>query len=1014
MANISHRRMRSTPRSSLLCGAAVIGLSSTWASIAQAQSPAAPVEEVVVTGTSIRGAAPVGSNVIAVDRDAIEASGAMTMQELTSTIPQISGFGTSSKPSEGIVGIESQPTIHNLGQSSSLSTLILFNGRPMPVQGTLLAGDPSIIPGIAIQRVDVMPDGDSAVYGSSAVAGVINFITRKNYEGLETDASFGRASHYQKASLALLAGHSWENGGVTFAYEYKSNSTLFQNARGFGASADLRPLGGANFDTVNCSPATIAASSAASANIYMYPYTNPTIGTSTAITAAGTAPCDASGTLEYFPSRTTHTFYVDIQQDIGKTSIDFTGGVYYRSSQNKGNPTAVTGTVFGPTGTPPAGGGSRNPFYQGSAATGTAASEFIRWDPTPLLGILNTSKQGSFDGYEAITVTREIAYGWNAEVDQIASASFDLSHTDNGFCASCALLALNGTTNTGGTANNSIASTAVNDPFNLGNITSVTRALTTANALDVWDPPGSNKTSPAVLKELVSDQSSQQTKIWMNDVKVKFDGPLFPLPAGDLKAAIGVEFNQVNDSQDSSGTNAAGSSLVNGSNTNNFLPQSVRSAFLEFAVPVVSPEMGIPLVQKLDVQIAGRVDDYTTVGTTRNPKFGFTWAVIDGLTARGSFGTSFTAPNVTFVSGVGTVGGTTTSFTIPSTHINYPGSWCTTQTVCTTGALFPGLSVAGPNPDLKPQTGHNWSAGLDINAGKLWTWLDGFSMNLTYWNTIFTNGIQLVSNIGAGYVTTPGLMQYLELAPPGGWTPTSPIVQQYVQQNRLTSPLPSTIYWIEHRIRVNGFNIDGEGIDGSFHYFLPTNDWGNFSWGYDVSSKFNWRLKGGPATSNNPYVSYLNGRFNTSVIYASAYEARMSAGWAYDPVTVNLFWNYTAPYWWQTSSGPFACGPAAPAAPCPQGYPSGFPTNLYNGGFQRIKPNNTFDLDISVKLPDNWLYGYSNGTRLSLNVRDLLGARPPFFNGGGGCSGATFCNAMDSFNGDSLQRVISFALRKTW
>ena len=181
---------RLSTRSIMLGGAAIVALSAMPA-FAQGGGD---TETVVVTGTSIRGAAPVGSNVIAVGRAEIEATGAITMQELTSTIPAISGFGTSSKPSEGIVGIESQPTIHNLGQSSSLSTLILLNGRPMPVQGTLLAGDPSIIPGIALQRVDVMPDGDSAVYGSSAVAGVINYITRKGYDGLETSASFGRAN----------------------------------------------------------------------------------------------------------------------------------------------------------------------------------------------------------------------------------------------------------------------------------------------------------------------------------------------------------------------------------------------------------------------------------------------------------------------------------------------------------------------------------------------------------------------------------------------------------------------------------------------------------------------------------------------------------------------------------------------------------------------------------------------------------------------------------------------------
>src|SRR5579871_3937816 len=127
METKSYRRNRAALRSAFLCGAATVSLGAVMPAFAQGNG----LETVVVTGTSIRGAAPTGSNVIAVDRAQMEATGAQTMQELTSSIPEISSFGVSSKPSEGIVGNESQPTIHNLGESSSLSTLILMNGRPM-------------------------------------------------------------------------------------------------------------------------------------------------------------------------------------------------------------------------------------------------------------------------------------------------------------------------------------------------------------------------------------------------------------------------------------------------------------------------------------------------------------------------------------------------------------------------------------------------------------------------------------------------------------------------------------------------------------------------------------------------------------------------------------------------------------------------------------------------------------------------------------------------------------------
>ena len=190
---MTNQRQNSGSRTALLCGAAIAALSAMPAFAQQ-------IEQVVVTGTSIRGGAPIGSNIIAVDREAIEATGATNVQQMASTVPALSGFGLNSNYPQG----ERQPTIHNLGISSSLSTLILLNGRPLAPQGTLGATDPGLIPAIAIQRVDVLPDGASAIYGSSAVAGVINFITRRNFDGLQTSIQFGRAQKWQKANFGLL------------------------------------------------------------------------------------------------------------------------------------------------------------------------------------------------------------------------------------------------------------------------------------------------------------------------------------------------------------------------------------------------------------------------------------------------------------------------------------------------------------------------------------------------------------------------------------------------------------------------------------------------------------------------------------------------------------------------------------------------------------------------------------------------------------------------------------------
>ncbi len=603
-------------------------------------------------------------------------------------------------------------------------------------------------------------------------------------------------------------------------------------------------------------------------------------------------------------------------------------------------------------------------------------------------------------------------WGWEAELDQSASTNNDFTQTDHGYCASCALLALNGTVNSGGTANTTTANTAVVDPFGLGNVVSVTRVLNTSNALDVWNPAATNRTSAQVLKEIMSDQTSNTIRITYNDVKLKFDGPLFDLPAGPIKAAMGVEYNQVNYYTAASSSNNTGSSQTGGANLNQSLPQNVKSAFLEFFIPAISPDMNIPLVQKLDFQVAGRVDDYSTTGTTRNPKLGFNWQIIDGLKMRGSYGTSFTAPNVTFVKGIGTIAANTTGFTIPPSHVNYAGSFCTNTAIvgtagCNVGATFPGVTIGGPNPDLKPMTGRSYSAGIDFQAGDLWRPLEGLSGSVTYWKTFFYDGITLASNIGAGYLTVPQLEPLLELAPASGpWTTASPNIAAYIQANKSTSTLPQNIYFVAHQIRVNGFTIIGDGLDISVNYDLPTDNWGEFNWGYDATWKFDWWEKGGPHQAPGSYTSYLNGRFNTSVIFAEALEGRMHLGWALDPIIATLFWNYTAPYWVQTSTGPYANSP--------DGRPTGVPAALYSGGYQRVQANSTFDLNVDYKLPNNWLDGWTNGTTLSLNVRDLFATRPPFFNFAGTCNGSTFCNSLDEFNGDPLQRVISFSLRKSF
>jgi len=182
--------------------------------ISQAQSVAQPpppqdaaqasdsLDAIVVTGTSIRGVAPVGSNLVTVDRTQIDETSAQTVQQILRTVPSVTGSGAT--PQGGNPGNSFYaPTIHGIGSSSSNATLVLVDGhRISPGSQQQQLTDPNMIPPIALERVEVLAEGASSTYGSDAVAGVINFITRKDFEGFLTTAQTGWGADYKTSDAA--------------------------------------------------------------------------------------------------------------------------------------------------------------------------------------------------------------------------------------------------------------------------------------------------------------------------------------------------------------------------------------------------------------------------------------------------------------------------------------------------------------------------------------------------------------------------------------------------------------------------------------------------------------------------------------------------------------------------------------------------------------------------------------------------------------------------------------------
>jgi iron complex outermembrane receptor protein len=200
--------------------------------------------EVVVTGTHIQGASP-ASPLIVLGRDDLVRSGRSSIGEVLQILPaNFSGgknpsvLGATGVQNQSNAGYASSPNLRSLGPSS---TLTLVNGYRMASSGFGGGVDISAIPVSAIERVEVITDGASAIYGSDAIGGVVNAILRKNFSGFETSLLYGDSTqgggYEQRANQ--LAGANWNSGNVMLDYEYSKQDFLYSTDREFSSQAQV-------------------------------------------------------------------------------------------------------------------------------------------------------------------------------------------------------------------------------------------------------------------------------------------------------------------------------------------------------------------------------------------------------------------------------------------------------------------------------------------------------------------------------------------------------------------------------------------------------------------------------------------------------------------------------------------------------------------------------------------------------------------------------------------------------
>lgn len=211
---------------------------------ASAAGKASPAElsEVVVTGTRIAGSVPT-SPVLTLDRAAIDESGYSSIGQLLLTLPE--NFSGGQNP--GVIGARGNNQFSISGASSANlfglgadSTLTLVDGHRLAYDAYQNGVDLSLVPLAAVDRVEIMTDGGSAIYGSDAVAGVVNVILKQNYDGVTADARYGDVTSGQagQAQYSVLAGHNWSSGNVVVAYEYSHDDPLYAAERPFSLTAE--------------------------------------------------------------------------------------------------------------------------------------------------------------------------------------------------------------------------------------------------------------------------------------------------------------------------------------------------------------------------------------------------------------------------------------------------------------------------------------------------------------------------------------------------------------------------------------------------------------------------------------------------------------------------------------------------------------------------------------------------------------------------------------------------------
>jgi iron complex outermembrane receptor protein len=699
-----------------------VGGAGAWAQgqpVAQEDIP----ETVLITGSLISGAVSVGVPVSSLRTLDFVETGQLSLTDVLKSVPSLDiDAQASATYGGGTLSFLQNVQIHSLGTGSGVETLLLVDGLRFPPQNySNDTVNPSIIPQIAIERIDVLSAGASAVYGSDATAGVLNVILRRGFDGAMTQVGVttNPSVGYLQTQFAQLYGKTWDSGNITASYTRTDGSAVATEERAY-YTQDFRPWGlqdstprgssipgtvhVGNATTVNWpnlgqpTPAVFSSNSGTeycgSANTnwplcYSIPHGQNGVGLTWADIVSNTGGDPTLKNLvnnwnnsDARPSLTWNQFHATLDQRISPDLFGFLGPVsffaegFYSDQRGK--------QVY------PAGNGQArmilqtnlqvptfNPYYPAGAPNGLRVDySFAMEVPTYITGGERAHRIATGFNLD------ELPFDWTGKLTYSWTDDQNYGHANN-------------TINT----NNVRAALGNVVPASADGLYASYTKPDAVPYLNVFcDPNAFACNDPATLR-YITGYRLQDEQFKIEEWGANFSGPIFQLPGGPLEGAIAFQYlkydwwyrNLQND-------NTQGTHVV--SNLMDQADQSSYAIFGQLNIPVVSPEMGIPFVENFLIELGYRYDHYDNL---EDPvwvrKVAANWTVGYGLTFRGAWGESFrvpsfaeNAPTGSRVAGLNDLGGKVNQTDVSELRCNNEG------TAFAPGAAIPGSLTALLNP----------------------------------------------------------------------------------------------------------------------------------------------------------------------------------------------------------------------------------------------------------------------------------------------------------------------------